>query len=141
MAFKSKDGAPTRLPGDPATGLLLIADHASNHIPAGIDLGVPAALLSQHVAIDIGVAALGAALCRRLRCPGLLAGVSRLVIDLNRDPDDPGAIPVLTDGHPVPGNAALDGGARAERIARYWRPWHAAIGGAIAAPLWPTRAK
>lgn len=133
MSVSSDDGAPCRLDGDPASGLLLIADHASNHVPADIELGVAPAMLGQHVAIDIGVAELGGALCDRLGCPGLLAGVSRLVVDLNRDADDPSAIPTLTDGRTVPGNAALDAAGRAARIARYWTPWHAAIAGAIAA--------
>ena len=124
---------PCRIAGDPATGLLLIADHAANHVPADVDLGIDPALLDQHVAIDIGVAPLGKALCGALGCPGLLAGISRLVVDLNREADDRSAIPVLTDGRPIPGNAALDTAGRAARIARYWTPWHAAISAAIAA--------
>ena len=123
----------TDLPGDPATGLLLIADHASARVPDGIDLGVPAAMMAEHVAIDIGVAPLAAALCAALGCPGILANVSRLVIDLNREEDAAGLIPETSDGRPIPGNSALPSEARAGRIARWWRPYHDHIAQAIAA--------
>lgn len=121
------------LAGDPATGLLLIADHASRHVPADVDLGVPAALMDAHVAIDIGVDPLGRALCAVLGCPGVLGGVSRLVADLNREEDRPGLVPVASDGHVIPGNAALDHDGRMERIDRFWRPYHAHLAMRIAA--------
>lgn len=121
------------IPGDPATGMLLIGDHASAVVPDGIDLGVPAGLMREHVAIDIGVAPLGRALCAALRCPGILGGVSRLVIDLNREADAAGLIPLASDGHAVPGNAGLDAAGKAERAARYWRPYHDRIEECIAA--------
>lgn len=118
--------------GDPASGLLLIGDHASNRIPPGIDLGVPTELLGQHVAIDIGVAPLARALCASLGCPGLLGGVSRLVIDLNREEDAPGLIPAASDGHPIPANSALTPDECARRIADHWRPYHQRIADLIA---------
>ena len=124
MIPAGQDGAPFVIPGDTTGGLLLVADHASNHVPADIDLGIDPALLDQHVAIDIGVAPLAHALCRALDCPGLLARVSRLVLDTNRAPGSPGLIPAVTDGHPVPGNAALDDAGRRARMARFWQPWH-----------------
>jgi predicted N-formylglutamate amidohydrolase len=117
-------GAWTDLDGDASTGMLLIGDHASNHVPDGIDLGVPDAVLREHVAIDIGVADLGRALCATLACPAVLGGVSRLVVDLNREEDAPGLIPVVSDGHAIPGNAALSPEQRELRIARYWRSYH-----------------
>src|SRR5687768_6441744 len=108
--------------GDPASRLLLIADHASNHVPADIALGVPEALLGEHVAIDIGVEPLGRAICAALGAPGILGGVSRLVADLNREEDRPTLVPPKSDGHIIPGNAALDEAGRADRIDRFWRP-------------------
>jgi len=120
------------LPGDPATGVLLVADHASARVPDGIDLGVPAAVMGEHVAIDIGVDPLARALCAGLGCPGVLGGVSRLVIDLNREEDAPGLIPAVSDGHAIPGNEGLDAAARAQRIARLWRPYHARIAAVVA---------
>lgn len=125
--------AAIHLTGDPASGLLLIADHASAHVPGDIALGVAPAVLLQHVAVDIGVDALGRALCARLGCPGVLGGVSRLVIDLNREADAPGLIPAASDGIAVPGNAGLSAEARAARIARFWQPYHDGIAELIAA--------
>jgi predicted N-formylglutamate amidohydrolase len=124
--------ALTEVPGDPGTGLLLIADHASARVPDGIVLGVPDTVMGEHVAIDIGVDPLGRALCATLGCSGLLAAVSRLVIDLNREEDSPGLIPQVSDGHLIPGNAALDHAGRQIRIDRFFRPYHAAIAGRIA---------
>jgi len=119
--------------GDPATGLMLIGDHASNHVPPDIDLGVAPALLGEHVAIDIGVDPLGRAFCSAFGCPGILAGVSRLVADLNREEDKPGLVPVASDGHAIPGNIALDHAGRQARIDRFWRPYHRQLAALIAA--------
>ncbi len=118
--------------GDPASGLLIVADHASAAVPGDIDLGVPAWLLADHVAIDIGVAPLAAALCSALRCAAVLGGVSRLVIDLNREEDAPGLVPVESDGHRIAGNADLSAAIRAERLDRFWRPYHALLAERIA---------
>jgi predicted N-formylglutamate amidohydrolase len=113
--------------GDRASGLLIVADHASAAVPEDIDLDVPAWLLADHVAIDIGVAPLAAALCRTLGCPAVLGGVSRLVIDLNREEDAPGLVPVESDGHRITGNTDLAAAVRAERLDRFWRPYHALL--------------
>jgi predicted N-formylglutamate amidohydrolase len=123
----------TDIEGSPASGLLLIADHASNHVPPDIDLDIPGGLLSQHVAIDIGVAPLGRALCATLGMPGILGGVSRLVADLNREEDRPTLVPLRSDGHEIPGNMLLDEAGRAGRVDRFWRPYHARIADQIVA--------
>ncbi|MGF1550144.1 MAG: N-formylglutamate amidohydrolase [Sphingomonadaceae bacterium] len=128
------DPAPARyIPGAPDSPLLILADHASNHVPAGIDLGVERQLLEKHVAFDIGSAALARKLAQRLRCPAILGSVSRLVVDLHRDPGEASAIPELSDGHAIPGNSALDAAERERRIERYWRPYHQFIAERIAA--------
>jgi predicted N-formylglutamate amidohydrolase len=114
------------IPGDTQSPFLLIADHASNHVPKGINLGIAPALLDQHIAIDLGVAALGRALCAALNCPGILGGVSRLVVDLNREADAPHIIPIASDGHAIPGNA-ISHDERQARIDLFWRPYHARI--------------
>lgn len=109
--------------------VLLIADHASNHVPDDIALGVPPAALERHVAWDIGVAALAAA----LGLPAVLGGLSRLVIDLNREEDAAGLIPVVSDDVQIVGNTGLSDDARKDRIARWWRPYHAHVAARIAA--------
>ena len=114
----------------PAQGsnVLIVADHASAHVPDDIDLGVAPSALTQHIAIDIGVAAVARLLCDRTGCGAVLAGVSRLVIDLNREADAPGLIPQESDGHIIRGNVDID---RQERIDRFYRPYHAAISEAL----------
>src|SRR3546814_15067397 len=96
-------------------------------------LGIVPALLSNHIASEIGVAEVGA----RLVADGavdaaILGGVSRLVVDCNREEDAPGVLPIASDGHAVPGNA-LDDDAREARLARFFRPYHAHIAAMIAA--------
>lgn len=119
------------IPGGADSPLLLIADHASNHVPKTIDLGISDALLNTHIAVDLGVEPLGRALCERLDCPAILGAVSRLVVDLNREEDAPHIIPRSSDGHIIPGNDIGADEHRA-RIDRYWRPYHVAIAEQIA---------
>jgi predicted N-formylglutamate amidohydrolase len=127
--------ACTHIGGDPASGLLLIADHAANAVPPDVDLGIDPVLLNRHMAIDIGVAPLGALLCARLAMTGLFGTFSRLVIDLNREEDAAGLIPVESDGFAIPGNALLDAAGRAARVDRFWRPYHRHLANVIAAQV------
>jgi predicted N-formylglutamate amidohydrolase len=112
--------------GPDTSPFLLIADHASNRVPEGIDLGLMPELMEEHIALDIGVDLLGRQICTALGCPGILGGVSRLVVDLNREEDAPHIIPIASDGHAIPGNA-IDHDARLKRIEHYWRPYHQRI--------------
>ncbi|WP_428682141.1 N-formylglutamate amidohydrolase [Sphingopyxis sp.] len=116
-----------------AGGILLIGDHASAHVPADIDLGIDPALLREHIAIDLGVAEVAALLVEMGAVDAaILGGVSRLVVDCNRDEGAPGAVPVASDGHAIPGNA-LDHPAREARLARFFRPYHDHIAATITA--------
>lgn len=116
-----------------AGGILLIGDHASAHVPDDIDLGIDPALLRDHIAIDLGVAEVAALLVGKGAVDAaILGGVSRLVVDCNRDEDAPGAVPVASDGHAIPGNA-LDHAGREARMARFFRPYHDHIAATIAA--------
>jgi predicted N-formylglutamate amidohydrolase len=119
--------------GEPrAGGILLIGDHASAHVPDDVDLGIDPALLTNHIAIDIGVAEVAALLVDGGAVDAaILGGVSRLVVDLNREEDAPGVLPIASDGHAVPGNA-LNDAAREARLARFFRPYHDHIAATIA---------
>ncbi len=118
--------------GDPATGVLVLCDHADNRLPSEYgDLGLPAAEFRRHIAYDPGAAAVTRSLARRLGVPAVLATFSRLLIDPNRGEDDPTLIMRLSDGAVVPGNAAVDASERARRIGRFHAPYHAAIDAAI----------
>jgi predicted N-formylglutamate amidohydrolase len=129
------DGVMTQawldIPTVGTSGLLLVADHASNHVPDDVDLGVSPDLLERHIAWDIGVAPLAVSLCTMLHCPGILGGVSRLVVDFNRDEEDDHLVPVASDGHAIPGNR-IGPLERAERIDRFWRPYHQHVSRRIA---------
>ena len=126
-------------PGDPApvslchaegrATVLITCDHASNAVPASLaGLGLGPGELGRHIGWDIGAGAVARLLAARLDAPAILAGFSRLVIDCNRDPDDPTSIPEASDGVAVPGNRGLAPDARAERRAAIFAPYHAAIG-------------
>lgn len=115
-----------------SAAVLLIADHASNRVPPGIDLGIDPALLDMHIAVDIGTAALTEALAAALQAPAILATVSRLVIDCNREPEAAAVVPVASDGHVIPGNLALSATERELRIDAIHRPYHAAIAAELA---------
>lgn len=116
------------MPGDFSRGLLIICDHANNAIPPELgNLGLSPAQLGQHIAWDIGAAKVAAYLATRFKVPAIFAGVSRLVIDYNRDPGDAAAIPAEVDGLPIPGNAHLTVWQRAERMSRWFVPYHNAV--------------
>jgi predicted N-formylglutamate amidohydrolase len=118
----------SRSPSD----ILIVADHASAHVPPDIALGVPDEILTRHVAVDIGVDPLARGLCDAIGCGAVLGAVSRLVCDFNRDEDAAGLVPVESDGIAIPGNV-IDAAAREARLARFFRPYHAAVADAIAA--------
>lgn len=111
-------GVPT--PG----GIVCVVDHASNAVPADINLGIPEHLLHEHIALDIGTEAIAEGLARDHAIPAHIAAVSRLVCDLNREETAPGLVPEASDGHPIPGNV---GASREERLNRFHRPYHTAL--------------
>jgi predicted N-formylglutamate amidohydrolase len=116
-----------RLLGTPRFGgILVVSDHASNRVPDDIDLGIDPALLTQHVAVDLGVAEVGAEMARRPGTAAFQGNISRLVCDLNREPHAPAVIPIASDGHAIPGNA-LDHAGHLARIARFHEPYHTAL--------------
>jgi predicted N-formylglutamate amidohydrolase len=116
-----------------AAPVVLVCDHAANRVPRALgDLGLAAEVFGHHIAVDIGAAEITRHLARRLNAPAVLCAYSRLVIDCNRRPGDPAAIPAVTDGIPVPGNRNLTEAAVAQRVAAVFRPYHRAIGDALA---------
>lgn len=120
---------PTVLNPDAASRLLLFIDHASNHVPEEFDtLGLRQDALAEHIGWDIGAATLAHGLAKRLTLPTVLAAVSRLVIDTNRDPSDALAVPEYSDGILIPGNMGLPFELRRQRFERYHQPFHDACG-------------
>ena len=116
-----------RVVGEPcAGGILVVSDHASNRVPDDIELGIDPALLDEHVALDIGVAGVAERMAATPGIAAFLGQVSRLVCDFNREEDAPAVIPHASDGHDIPGNL-FDVAGREERLARFYRPYHAAL--------------
>lgn len=115
------------------SSFLLIGDHAGNAIPARLGtLGLSASDLARHIAWDIGVGALGAAMAERLDAVFVRQTFSRLAVDCNRGPQAPDVIAEVSDGTVVPGNAALSPEERAARFAEILEPYQLAIGAEIA---------
>lgn len=120
--------AVVRTAGSLTPGLLLLCDHAGNALPEGYGtLGLPPAELTRHIAYDIGSAGVTRRLGSELGVPAIMTRFSRLLIDCNRGEDDPTLIMRLSDGAVVPANRTLTGEEREKRIARYYRPYHAAV--------------
>jgi predicted N-formylglutamate amidohydrolase len=112
--------------------VLVTCDHASRRVPKSLhNLGVDAETLKLHIGWDIGAADVSRGLARRLDAPAILAGYSRLVIDCNRDLDDPTSTPALSDGIPVPGNRDLSSAAKERRAEALFRPYHRGIEAAL----------
>ena len=115
---------PFRILGTPErNGLLIVGDHASNHVPRDVDLGIQAEELDRHIAWDIGVAAVAERIVANYRCAAFLGNVSRLVTDLNRYPADADVVPLQSDGLFIPGNQ-LSAEERQARIERHFVPYH-----------------
>ena len=118
-----------------STPLVVSAPHVGTEVPPGIAARLTDAAqglpdTDWHVdRLYAGARALGATT--------LFANLSRYVVDLNRDPSGkplyPGAdntelCPTRTfDGEPIWRGSPPDAGEIAERIERYWRPYHAQL--------------
>ena len=105
--------------------VLIIADHASNYVPKeNNNLGLPISFLNQHIAFDIGVKELILDLSNRLKCKVIQGKYSRLLIDLNRDLDDPTVIPVIVDRKIIPGNIRLSKSEVKLRVKKIYKKYH-----------------
>ncbi len=132
--MQSTDHPFTEIAARAVTPLVLLCDHASNHVPAAYDgLGLPPALFDQHIAYDIGAADVTAALAGLSGAGAVLANFSRLLIDPNRGADDPTLVMKLSDGAIIPGNRYADRAEVEERTARFYTPYHDRIAAALAA--------
>jgi predicted N-formylglutamate amidohydrolase len=122
----SDEPAPVRLlRGGGASPFVLTADHAGKSIPRRLgDLGVAAADLERHIAWDIGIAGVTGLLSAALDATAALQVYSRLVIDCNRDPSWPSAMPAISEFTAIPGNTQLSEADRAARVAAIFRPYH-----------------
>ena len=108
--------------------ILLVGDHVSNVIPGALEnLGLKDAMLEQHIAYDIGTRKLINHLSQHLDATAVLAGYSRLVVDLNRSLEDNSVMPEISDNIVIPGNQNMSKEHRNQRIQSFYTPYRKAI--------------
>lgn len=117
---------PYRIINEQGSAPLIIAcDHAENVIPNSLNgLGLSAAHLRRHIAYDIGAKQVSLLLSKLFDAPLLLAGYSRLVIDLNRHLHDPTLILEESDGIEIPGNMNLTSEMINQRKETFFHTYH-----------------
>ena len=105
--------------------VLLVCDHASRVFPSAMhQLGLADWVIDQHVACDIGAGDVTRHLADRLDAPAVLAGYSRLVVDLNRQLHHDSAFIKVSDGIAIPGNLDIGDDEKAQRIQSFFNPYH-----------------
>jgi predicted N-formylglutamate amidohydrolase len=115
-----------------AGGLMIIADHASNHVPDTVDLKIDQIFLNDHIAWDIGVDPVSRLIAKQAHCAAILSMNSRLVVDLNRYANEASVIPLGSDNIVIKGNA-LSPEQRADRLELYYHPSHDQIASCLCA--------
>lgn len=108
--------------------LLLVCEHAGQAIPSRLgDLGISQTMLDAHIGWDIGAEAVTRAMVRATGATAVIQRYSRLVIDCNRPPDAPDAMPKISDGVKIPGNQFIDPVAQRARRKEIFEPFHDAV--------------
>jgi predicted N-formylglutamate amidohydrolase len=119
--------------GQGAGPYVIVCEHASNFVPACYKkLGLSDTDLQRHIAWDPGALGVAHALANALDAPLVACGVSRLVIDCNRDPTVFDAIVAKSENIVVPGNADVSAAERMRRVREVYEPFHAAVAAAVA---------
>lgn len=107
------------------TGVILLCDHATNHVPVAYDdLGLDRPHFDDHIAYDIGAEAVTRKICELMGAPAVLGPVSRLLIDCNREEDHATLVPPASDGIIIPANQDLTPSVISARKAAYYHPFH-----------------
>ena len=136
--WKRQDPEPLLGPSDPppfefvdrrdTARCIVVADHAGNAVPASLQgLGLAQGVFNEHIAVDIGSRATAVLFAQRLGASLVMGNYSRLVVDLNRDLDDPTAFIPESDGVAIPGNRDLGVDEKRQRSAAIFQPYHDAI--------------
>ncbi len=104
--------------------LLLICEHACNHVPARFkDLGLAPEARVSHIAWDPGALETAMNLAEVLDAPLVHGLISRLVYDCNRPPEATDAMPDRSEIYDIPGNRNLTPEEKTLRIETYYRPF------------------
>jgi predicted N-formylglutamate amidohydrolase len=117
---------------DGASPFFLTCDHAGRRIPKTLgDMGLAEAEFDRHIAWDIGAAGVSRLMSDALDALLVEQVYSRLVIDCNRDPNVPSAMPEISELTPIPANVGISPAERQARIEDVFAPYHAAITGLL----------
>jgi predicted N-formylglutamate amidohydrolase len=117
-----------------ALTLVITCEHASWEVPEALaGLGLERDTLRSHASWDAGAREIAARIAESFDVPRLEGRWSRLVADLNRDPQSHEVVPEVAFGVPVPGNTGLDAKTRTRRVADYHAPYWAEAEGRLAA--------
>lgn len=112
--------------------LVVSCEHASPEVPPGFqNLGVEERELWSHNSFDAGAAVVAKEIAASFGVFPYLGTWSRLLADCNRSPENPDAVPEVSFGLYVPGNARLSQRDRVERLRRYHRPYREAVRKAV----------
>ncbi len=127
--LQANEGHPAEIVNAKGTSpYVLVCEHASNRIPANLGtLGLKPEDLERHIAWDIGAEGTARILSRLIDAPLILQRYSRLVYDCNRPPEEPSAMPEVSEVFEIPGNRNLLPSARLARTQSIYRPFHHAI--------------
>jgi predicted N-formylglutamate amidohydrolase len=109
-----------------AERLLFSCEHGGHRVPAAYAalFAGQSRLLASHRGWDPGALALARALARAARAPLLASTVTRLLVDLNRSPENPRRLGA--------GARELPPAARERLLERHYRPQRAAVEAAVA---------
>ncbi|WP_299681984.1 N-formylglutamate amidohydrolase [uncultured Roseobacter sp.] len=123
------DPAPVKIVnGESRLPILLVCEHAGQAIPQSLNrLGLPQHVVDSHRGWDIGALAVANDVAARLGAPLVVQTYSRLVIDSNRPPDSPSAVPPEVDGVTIPGNLGITPTEQRQRAREIFDPLNAAI--------------
>ena len=115
------------------TRFLFSCEHASNYLPANINITPEdKEFLHTHWAWDIGAAHLVRELVQMGNSQAILSGFSRLLIDPNRSLDRPDLIVPSIEGHSLSFNQNISTEDQEQRLNEYYHPYHTAFDDMVA---------
>ena len=113
-----------------SSNLVILCDHACNYIHDKIaknNLHLSSKDLNRHIAFDVGTLEIGKTICKELEAILIYTKFSRLLIDPNRNPEDPTSIMRYYDKTIIKGNNNLSEEERAFRKKTLYLPYHKKI--------------
>lgn len=114
--------------GESHSPVLLLCEHAGYAIPKKLgSLGVSPEVIKSHRGWDIGAENVAREIAKLLGAPLVVQRYSRLVIDANRPPDGPLAMPFESDEERIPANMNMTAASREARVEEIFDPMNAAI--------------